>query len=109
MTDIEIIRLLIADTTAPQHFTDAQLQAFLDMEDSVVLLAAARALEAWAASLSKSTESEKIGDYGYTKKAAANKIDLAKQYRESYGGNDIPALGIATLDLVGNTENQYEV
>ena len=41
MTDIEKIRLKISDQTAPYHFTDAELQSFLDDEGSVGLASAA--------------------------------------------------------------------
>ena len=50
-TDLEKIRLLIGDGVAPQHFTDAELQVFLDIAGSV-MLASAYALKAWASALS---------------------------------------------------------
>ena len=118
-SNTDLVRLLISDNTeSTRHFSDGQIQAFLTMEGDIVLLAAARALESWAANLTEGIESEKIGDYGFTKKAASNKLTLATQYRESYrqsladaavAANITPALGWATMDLVNNTDNQYAV
>jgi len=98
MTDIEKVRLLIADTGSVQ-FTDAQIQAFLDIAGGSILPAAAYALEAWAASLTGSLTSEKIGDYAYTKKEAATKTALAKEYKEQDANN--PYLTWAEMDLSG--------
>jgi len=103
MTDIEKVRLLIADTSAPYHYTDAQIQGFLDMGGSV-MLAAALALEAWAASISSNEESEKIGDYAYTKKEASNKLALAARYREQ--DQTTPVSTWAELNLTGETEEE---
>ncbi len=80
-TDIQKLRLLIGDTGDTPHFTDGQLNTFFDLAADVLYIAAAMALESWAATLSDSTESEKIGDYSYTKKEADNKLSLAKHYR----------------------------
>jgi len=96
MTDIEKVRLLIADTGSVQ-FTDAQIQAFLDLAGGSVLPAASYALEAWAASLTGSLTSEKIGDYAYTKKEAETKRVLAKEYKEQDANN--PYLTWAEMDL----------
>lgn len=98
MTDIQKVRLLIADTLSVQ-FTDAQIQAFLDMASGSLLLAASYALEAWAATLTDSYTSEKIGDYSYAKKGAENKITLAKKYREEDAST--PYLTWAEMDLSG--------
>jgi len=98
MTDIQKVRLLISDSTIPYHFTDPEIQVFLDLAGGSVLIAAAYALEAWAASLTGSLTSEKIGDYAYTKKEAANKTALAKEYKEQEANN--PYLTWAELDLV---------
>lgn len=87
MTDIEKVRLLIADSTAPYHFTDAEIQAFLDIAGGAILPAAAYALEAWAASLTGSLTSEKIGDYAYTKKEADSKRALALEYKNQDAKN----------------------
>ena len=102
MTDIEKVRLLIGDTGSVK-FTDAQIQAFLDMASDSILLAASLALEAWAASLTDSLTSEHIGDYAYTKKGAENKIALAKKYRDEESTN--PAFEISEMDLAETEED----
>lgn len=96
MTDIEKVRLLIGDTGSIQ-FTDAQIQAFLDLAGGSILLAASYALEAWAASITDTYNSERIGDYSYTKKDAENKITLAKKYREEE--STTPVFEWAEIDL----------
>ena len=100
-TSIEQVQLLIGDTTATQ-FTVAQIQVFLDMGGGSVLLGASYALEAWAASLTDDYDAEKIGDYSYTNKKAANKTALAKKYRDEDASN--PYLTWAEMDLTGITE-----
>ena len=82
-TDRGKVRLLIADTsTTSCTFSDAEIDVFLTMASDVIYVAAAMALEAWAATLSDSATQEKIGDYAYTKKEAANKTALAQKYRD---------------------------
>jgi hypothetical protein len=51
VSDVSNVRLLISDTSpasSGQIFTDAEIQAFLDLEDGGVKLAAAQALDAIA-------------------------------------------------------------
>ena len=98
MTDIEKVRLLIADTGSVQ-FTDAQIQTFLDMAGGSVLTAAGFALEAWAAAITGGLTSEKIGDYAYTKKDAENKLKLAAEYKKQDA--EKPYLTWAEMDLSG--------
>ena len=100
MTDLEKVRLLIGDTGSVQ-FTDAQITAFLEMGGSVYE-ASALALEAWAATLTESLMSEKIGDYAYTKREANNKMELAARYRNT--AFTTPAIDWAEPDLLGVTE-----
>ena len=100
-TDRGRVRLLIGDTdvtpAADAQFTDAEIDAFLDMASDSLLLAASYALEAWAASLTDDYDAEKIGDYSYTNKKAANKTALAKKYREEDA--ETPYLTWAEMDL----------
>ena len=96
MTDIDKVRLLIGDTGSIQ-FTDAQIQAFLDMSGGSVLTAAGYALEAWAASITGGLTSEKIGDYAYTSKDAENKLKLAMEYKKQDA--EKPYLTWAEIDL----------
>ena len=99
-TDIGKVRLLINDKVntydSPAHYSDAEIQLFLD-SGGAVKLAAAEALEAWAAALTEKVDSAKIGDYSFTKKLVANKLALADRYRKS--AEEAPALAIASIDL----------
>ncbi len=45
MDDVEKVRILIPDTEEPYRFTDDQIQAFLDISDGDVYLAAALAID----------------------------------------------------------------
>ena len=105
-TNVGKVRLLIHDTdVTPEtdaHFTDAEIEVFLTMANNSLLLAASYALEAWAASLTDSLKSEKIGDYAYTKDEAAKKMALAKKYREEDATT--PYLTWAEMDLTGEDE-----
>lgn len=109
-TNIGKVRLKIADTdvmpASDAHFTDEEIQVFLDEADDDILIASALALEAWAASLTDSALSEKIGDYSYSKKQADNKLALAQRYRDSAGAG--PAITWAEMDLasVGDLEDE---
>ena len=95
MTDVEKVKLKIGAVVSAT-FTDAQIQAFLDMEGSV-LLAAAAALEAYAAGVLTGTNSERIGDYSYTKKSVDNALTLAALYKK--GEAETPVFDWAEMDL----------
>jgi len=99
MTNIEIIRLKIGDTSVPYVFTDAEITYFLTSNSDNLNLAAADALEAWMAKYTMSPDSEKIGDYAYTQKIIANMNKLRDELR----GKDasIPYLTWAEMDLSG--------
>ena len=106
MSNIEQVRLLIADTDSSQ-FTDAQIQVFLDLASDSVLIAAAYALESWAASLTDSVTSEHIGDYSYTKKTADSKRALALEYKKEAASSlaaeaNSPYLTWSEMDLTGD-------
>ena len=95
---IEKVRLLISDPAGvSQHFSDADIQAFLDMAGDSVFLAAAYALKAWASSLSELVDSERIGDYSYSKKQVDNKLKLAENYEKQEAST--PALAIASFNF----------
>jgi len=103
MTDIEKVRLLIGDTGSVQ-FTDAEIQFFLDLASNSLLIAAAYALESWAATETVKLDSEKIGDYTYTRGAVNKKITLAKEYKkEAQAAIEAeaasPILEISEMDL----------
>jgi len=82
MTDLEKIRLKINDKTVPYHFTDVELQAFLDDEGSVNMAAAA-ALETWATEYGFNADSEHIGDYSYTQKIIDNMLKLSANLKKT--------------------------
>ena len=109
-TNIGKVRLKIADTdvtpATDAHFTDEEIQVFLDEADDDILIASALALESWAAALTDSAMSEKIGDYSYTKKQADNKLALAERYRSASGSG--PVVDWAEMDLasVGDLEEE---
>jgi len=107
MSSIDQVRLLIGDTGSVQ-FTDAQIQAFLDMALNDILMAASYALESWAASITDSMKSEKIGDYAYSMDSAGNKIKLAEKYAKEAAAT--PYLSWAEMDLtaVGEPEEMGE-
>jgi len=97
-TDRGKVRLLIGDKTAADyHFEDDEIDAFLTMASSSLLLAASYALESWASAITDSLTSEHIGDYSYTKKDADTKMALAKKYREEDAST--PSLTWAEMDL----------
>jgi hypothetical protein len=108
-TDIGKIRLLIGDKdvtpATDAHFSDEELQVFLTDEGSVNLAAAA-ALEAWAADLSENATNETIGDYSYSKKSVANKLDLAQKLRDKEANT--PAFDWSEMDLTNYGED-YEL
>lgn len=101
-TNVGKVRLLIDDKVeATAHFTDEEIETFLSLASDSVLIAAALALEAWAADLSESAESEKIGDYSYTKKLVTNKLTLAARYREIEVTT--PYFDIASMNLTAGS------
>jgi len=103
MNDIDQVRLMISDNVLPYHYTDAQITAFLAMAGGSVLLAAAFALKAWAASLTATLDSERIGDYSYSNNQAAKKIELADEYIKLNATSPVIGTGIgltwAEMDL----------
>ena len=92
------VRLLIGDITASDYqFEDDEIDAFLTMASSSLLLAASYALEAWASTVTGNMKTEKIGDYSYGKDEAKAKTDLAKKYRQEDA--ETPYLTWAEFDL----------
>ena len=93
-TDIGKVRLLIHDQVNlpdhPAHYSDAEIQIFLDSGGSVKL-AAAEALEAWAAYYSDSPDSEKIGDYCLPDTVEALSRNGWRRYNELDIGQEILA------------------
>ena len=92
------VRLLISDITASDYqFEDDEIDAFLSMASSSLLLAASYALESWAAAVTGEFTAERIGDYSYSKKEADAKTALAKKYRDEDANT--PYMAWAEMDL----------
>ena len=90
--------MLISDPAGvSQHFSDAEIQVFLDLAGNSIFLAAAYALKAWASYLSEAIDSERIGDYSYTKKQVDNKLKLAENYEKQAAST--PAMAIASFNF----------
>jgi len=62
------------------------------------------ALESWAGSLTESTESEKIGDYSYSRKSADNKLKLAARYRQQ--DVEMPSMAWASFNFTDIEEDE---
>ena len=101
MIDTEKIRLKIGDKSVPYQFTDDELQSFLDDEGSVNL-AAAGALESWAAAYALNADNESIGGYAYAQSITKKMLDMATRLRA--GDSATPAMTWAEPDLMGTDE-----
>jgi len=105
--DIGKVRRLINDTDitpiTDAQFTDEEIQFFLDLGGSV-LMGAAKALEAWAATEADNFDSERIGDYQFTRGAVSKKLTLAKEYAKQDA--EKPYLTWAEMDLTGEEEEE---
>ncbi|MBT9164020.1 MAG: hypothetical protein DDT23_00009 [candidate division WS2 bacterium] len=99
MTNIERVRLLIGDITTPPYYSDIRISEFLSIADNSLFLASALALQAWAGALSDSMDSEKIGDYSFSKKQVENKLALAELYLKKE--SETPAVAWASFNLTG--------
>jgi len=92
------VRLLIGDTVLTDTvFTDEEITYFLTANGNNVNLAAATALEAWAASYGANADSEKIGDYNYTQSIIDKLLAMAQRLRALVA--DIPAMDWAEMNL----------
>ena len=97
-TDVGKVRLLIGDNDITNEaFTDAEITYFLTSNSNNIYLAAADALESWAAKYAASPDSEKIGDYAYSQKIVDRMLSLAKRYRETDAST--PVMAISSFDL----------
>lgn len=105
-TDIGKIRLIISDKTAADyHFEDAELQFFLTSEGSINL-AAAGALESWAAAYALNADTERIGDYSYAQSPTNKMLKMAASLRA--GDAMTPVITWAEPDLLGTDEGDTE-
>lgn len=97
-TDVGKIRMLISDTNLSNpHFTDEEIKVFLGMYPGSYRLPAAQALESWAAYFAQNDDSERIGDYSYTKKQSQNMLALADKLRNAE--NTTPVTDWSQMDF----------
>ena len=109
-TDIGKIRLMIADTSIiTPHFSDEELAFFLSLYPGSYRLPAAQALEAWASAMSQTADSERIGDYSYTKKQVSNLLALATKLREDENTNPIVDWSSMDFTTYGDIEGADHV
>jgi len=93
MTNVEIVSLLIGDTSNAL-FSTTEIQAFLDLESDNVYMAASLACHSLATEAARLAKAEKIGNYSIDRKAmSTNYVALAKKYEEM--SEDAPAFAIA--------------
>ncbi len=64
-------------------------------------MGAAKALESWAATETNNLDSERMGDYQYTRGAVSKKLTLAKEYAKQ--DSELPYLTWAEMDLTGGS------
>lgn len=96
-TDTGKIRLLISDTDASDYvFTDAEIQAFLDLGGEIYL-AAALASEAWARDRARVEKRRRDGGMETEQVAIADLLALAKQLRK-----DSPSGGLQTATIAAS-------
>jgi len=105
MTNVASVQLLIGDTAA-SVFTEAQIQAFLDMTASagteIVLAAAALACRSMATSAVLLAKAETIDGYSINRTAMA-KDYLAMAATFTSELNRAPAVGVAEMSWTGFT------
>ena len=98
------VRLLIADTDpANFSFEDAEIQAFLDMEDDNLRVAAASAIVSLTADRAKLAKVVQLGRYQTQHQAVADLLRIAERLRD----DAIAQGGLQTADLALSDEN-YE-
>lgn len=84
-TNVGKVRRNIGDTDVDSaHFTDEELQSFLDEVGNDVNLASARALRAWAAALARDDELTEVGSWrGDRRNVVKKMLDLAAEYERT--------------------------
>ncbi len=103
------VRLVIGDTdvhpATDAAFTDEEITYFLTKHSNNIPLAAADALEAWAAKYAANADTEKIGDYSYAQKTVDNMMKLAKQLRDAEAEltEGVPVSTWAEIDLTAGS------
>lgn len=88
------VRLLIGDTGPEFHYTDEDVDAFLDMQGGDIYMAAANAATAWAATLAVDASDVMLGDYRQMDYHKARELrEVAKNLRQQ--AMEQPAFAIA--------------
>ena len=101
-TDIGKIRRDLSDKTPTDyHFSDEELQSFLDTEGAVDLATAA-AFESWGAAYALNADNERIGDYSYAQSTSDKMLKMAASIRAAHAA--IPSITWAEPDLLGTEE-----
>ena len=99
------VRLLIGDTdidpTTDAQFSDEEITYFLTANLGDLNLVAADALGAWIAALTRGFDSEKIGDYSYSRKTIENMNKLKKELEAKVA--NAPYLTWAEIDLTAGS------
>lgn len=94
LTPVQWVRYRIGDTGDSPHFTDGDLEAYLEIEAGDRAMAAARALEAWATQLAATAHDVMLGDYRENTAARAQAMrQAAKALREEAASE--PAFAVA--------------
>jgi hypothetical protein len=99
------VRLYLQDTTnspTAARFTDAEIEAFLDVAEDNEYEAAASALEAYAARLSLYPTSESGSNYSITRQQVASLTAYAATLRAQGSGG-----GLQTATIYIGTPNEY--
>lgn len=93
--DVGKVRLLISDTNPNDyHFTDEDITGLLGLQDGDVFMAAALALESWAAFLAASASDVQLGDYRQMDYHKAREMRLAAE-RMRATASEVPAFAIS--------------
>lgn len=99
------VRLIISDKNINNAvFTDEEITYFLTENSNNINLAAASALDSWAASYATNADSEKIGDYAYTQGITKKMTDLAASLRAKDAS--APVIDWAELDFDKSLEGE---
>ena len=103
-TAIGKVRLLIADTDATNYtFEDAEIQAFLDLENGNLRIAGATAIVSIVSDRAKLAKVVQLGRYQTQQQAVADLLAIAERLRS----DAIAQGGLQTAELALTDEN-YE-
>lgn len=111
-TDAGKVRLLIADTGA-SVFTDAEIQAFLDLAGNDLLLAAAYGCDSLASLYARKSQRLVVLDIQVDNRDAAKSLQAqAKQFRDQVaeqGGFAVAAMVDSALARIERQRKEWEI